>query len=209
MQNLFSGTLTGSATLCTTNRNCAVVAPIPSNLPEIEIVGVAAGQFFQSVTAATGSLSSPDVTLPGASAPVSVRVDVFTKGVPNGDAGAFGTTVPATLRFRAVGTDGGVVEADGVVGTCDCSLGEGVATATLPGLKPGVTYQIVVVPRDGAYPLAALRGGGLLAAWKSRQETEESVAAKWERIFGVESPTAKRVARITVLATEAQRHGEE
>jgi len=43
VQNLFSGTLQGSATACTTNKDCAVVTPVPSNLPVIEIVGVEVG----------------------------------------------------------------------------------------------------------------------------------------------------------------------
>ena len=97
-----------------------------------------------------------------------------------------------------------MVEADGVVSQCDCSLGDprGQATATLVGLRPGVTYQVAVGPRDGAYPLVPVRASGLLAGMGSREESGEAVAAKWGRMLGVELKEKAKLARVTAVTSD-------
>jgi len=166
---------------------------------------------------------------PGVTAPVDVIVHVLTRRVPNGNSQVFGTTVPATLRFRAVGTDGAVVEADGVVGLCECPAAEeGVATATLVGLNPGATYQVVVTPQGGAFQLALAEPGSaplraiphvasvpgtptatpstgfLQSVGERSSEPPESdqLAQQWARAFGVELKAPVKLAQITVMTSD-------
>ena len=209
LQDLFTG-----STTATPSRSNAVVAPIPDNLPVIEIssVGAVALEFSDSGFPNSGSLSEPDVTLPTPGSPVDVNVGVFTVGIPLG----------TSLRYRAVGTDGSVVTTLGSVVSCDCLPGEGIASGDLT-LNPGVTYQIVVYPET---PFALARGGiapqplgepVLYATSREDRETEgkqsemipeqeiSSPLEKWARAFGAEPQAHKKLAQLHLSKQETQR----
>jgi hypothetical protein len=215
VQDAFTGTAPGAV------RGNPVAAPLPTNLPTIRVTGVQVSslQFFGGVPNPTGSLVAPDVVVdPPVATPLDLIVNVFTNGVPNGDSLAFGSALQETLRFRAVGTDGSVVETDALVVECDCTTGEGEATGTLAGLNPGATYQIVVTPRDGPFALArgpeAAPLGGVLpirAATHSAgsgqavseqplgSEDSAELAARWARALGADPRALEaQVARVTV-----------
>ncbi|MBI3894603.1 MAG: hypothetical protein HY313_01595, partial [Acidobacteria bacterium] len=134
LQDLFTGTAS-----TTPIRDNPVAAPMPENLPEIQVVSVIVGQqdFCSFECSNTGSLADPDVTLDPASSAGNVTVEARTQGVPEG----------ALLIFRAVGTDGSV-------STANDTVVEGTAFADLT-LNPGATYQIVVYS-DTAFALANL-----------------------------------------------------
>jgi hypothetical protein len=202
VQDAFAGTAAGAV------RGNPVAAALPSNLPTIRIVQVITGisDFCGFECSNTGSLVTPDVNLAESDTPVDLLVSVNTDGVPNGDSTAYGTATPATLRFRAVGSNGSVVEADALVFQCDCSTGDprGEASATLVGLNPGATYQIVVTPRDGAYPLARapqaapMRGTVPVTGLRDASADAE-LAARWARALGADPRTLEaQVARMTV-----------
>ena len=219
LQDLFNGT-----TSTTPTRGNPVAAPVPDNLPTIQVVGVnvATSDFCGFECSNTGSLSAPDVILPEASSPVAVTVEVFTQDVPLG----------TSLTFRAVGTDGSAVTAVASVQACDCLEGEGFATESWT-LNPGATYQIVVYPST-AFALANLDTHPVLMRAKpvyaglqigpNKQESEvrnqklevrsqtkvaEKPAAekpagtrdlspleKWARAFGVDPEAHKKMAQL-------------
>lgn len=132
VQDLFAGTTT-----TTPIRGNPVATPLPSNLPEIDVVEVSVGGqpfcFFECSN--TGSLETPDVELPPASTVQTVEVEAETTRVPLG----------TNLVFRAVGMDGSVSEATAsVVASTPCSGIEGACVNL--NLNPGTAYQIVVTP---------------------------------------------------------------
>jgi hypothetical protein len=141
VKDLFTGT--GSTAII---RDKPVAAPVPSNLPALDIVGVvvSAADFCGLNCANTGSLTAPDVTLPPAASPASVTINVDTQDVPVG----------TILDYRAVGADGSVSTASASVQACDCSVGKAFSSAALT-LNPGVNYQIVVAP-SSSFLLAAV-----------------------------------------------------
>ena len=231
VQNLFSGTLQGSATACTTNKDCAVVTPVPSNLPVIEIVGVEVGtnDFCSSECSNTGSLGTPDVTLNAAATVQSVTVTARLN---------FRTCLAAapalTLAFRAVGTDGSAQDTSAnVVAGTGCTRApqtpgvQDVTASAVVDLTPGVSYQIVVTPAQ-VFALPQREAGvGLQVAGVGSQpglaqETAREVRAatvreraaempnsnalleQWSRLFGVEAPAGKRVARLSVAVGKSE-----
>jgi hypothetical protein len=190
VQDVFTGTATGSV------RGNPVAAPLPSNLPSIQIVEVSVsgvGDFCGFECSNTGSLLAPDVTLPDASSPVLVTVRATTGGAPEG----------SSLVFRAVGTDGSVAEATAVV-----PAGCGIDCFPPPPavdllLNPGATYQIVVTP-SAAFPLARepqavpMRGPVQLTGLREGSEGAD-LAARWARALGADPRTLEaQVARMTV-----------
>ncbi|MBI1955915.1 MAG: hypothetical protein HYS38_05930 [Acidobacteria bacterium] len=211
LQDLFTGTAS-----TTPIRSNPVVAPIPDNLPTIDITGVgvsdAAGsiEYCNSACPNTGSLSTPDVSLPPASTPVTVTVKASTAGVPNG----------TSLTFRAVGTNGTASTATVAVGGPECPVpGPTIACATLT-LNPGATYQIVVYPST-AFALANLNSRPVPMSTEEfyaglRQDVadETKVAAanpvaekpsetrvlspleKWARVFGVDPEAHQKMAQL-------------
>jgi len=202
LQDLFTGTAS-----TTPSRGNPVVAPLPDNLPTIQVTGVsvATSDFCGFECSNTGSLETPDMTLPPSASPVDVTVEVFTRGVPLG----------TSLTFRAVGTDGSVATAVGSVQACDCLEGEGFAADGLT-LNPGTTYQIVVYPGT-AFTLANLNTSpvpmsiklvyaGLQhdvadetkVAEKPSGTRELSPLEKWARAFGVDPEAHQKMAQLYV-----------
>jgi hypothetical protein len=190
VQDLFAGTAAGAV------RGNPVAAPLPSNLPTIQIVEVSivgAGDFCGFDCSNTGSLVSPDVTLPESSAPVLVAVRATTGGAPVG----------AILNFRAVGTDGSVSEASAVVPA-------GCGTDCFPPppavdllLNAGATYQIVVTPSAPfglqRAPQAAPMRGTVPVTGLREGSADAELAARWARALGADPRTLEpQVARMTV-----------
>ena len=189
VQDLFTGTAPGAV------RGNPVAAPLPSNLPQIQIVEVStagAGDFCGFDCSNTGSLVSPDITLPEASSPVLVTVRA-TADAPVG----------TILVFRAVGTDGSVAEATAPVpagcGT-DCFPPPPAVDLTL---NPGATYQIVVTP-SAAFalargPQAAPMRGTVPVTGLREGSGEAELAARWARALGADPRRMEaQAARVTV-----------
>ena len=172
---------------------------MPDNLPEISIDQI--GFVFDRPN--TGSLTTPDFTLPAAASAVTVPVMSFTEGVlPLGTA----------LTFRAVGTNGSVASATQFVGTCPSAPGQGLTCADLT-LNPGVIYQIVVYPEtpfamaridSGPMPLAeqvlyASSGKDRVESEVKQTVPEEEISSpleKWARAFGAEPQAHKKLAQL-------------
>ncbi len=126
LQDLFTGT-----TSTVPVRGNAPVAPVPANLPKINIdqVSLAAPVFHRTGFPNTGSLTQPDVVLPAPSTlQVPADVNISTQQVPDG----------TFLKVEAVGTDGSLVSTKAAV-----SQAAAVAHLTL---NAGATYQIVATP---------------------------------------------------------------
>ena len=206
VQNLFSGTLTGSATACTTNKDCAVVAPLPSNLPEIEIVGVEVGQsdFCGFECSNTGSLLTPDVTLDAAATVESVTVTARVEF-----RSCLAAAPALTLAFRAVGTDGSAQDksASAVAGT-SCTTAaqtpgvQDVRASAVVDLVPGVSYQIVVTPAQAfALPQREARVGLPVAGVGSQpglaQEAARAVRAATVRERSAEGTARERAIEVS------------
>jgi len=188
-------------------RGRPVVAPLPDNLPTIEVSGIEilSSEFFDSGFTNTGSLTEPDVELPAVLSPVLATVEAFTTGVPLG----------TLLTFRAVGDDGSVATNSSSVDACDCLEGEGFAFADLL-FKPGVTYQVVVTPStaapDNSFPLARLGGNSFPAGMETVIYARDvpTVLRKTQNIFVPPSeeqatPSAEQWAR--AFGSRPEAHG--
>lgn len=207
LQDLFTGTAT-----TTPIRGNPVAAPLPDNLPTIDITGVSISviEYCNSACPNTGSLSTPDVSFPPASSPVIVTVKASTTGVPNG----------TSLTFRAVGTNGAASTATVAVGGPECPVPGPTIACTNLTLNPGATYQIVVYPST-AFTLANLNIRPVPMSTKEfyaglRQDVadETKVAAanpvaekpsetrvlspleKWARVFGVDPEAHQKMAQL-------------
>ncbi|MBI2815669.1 MAG: hypothetical protein HYX72_01895 [Acidobacteria bacterium] len=168
VQDFFSGT-----TVITPIRGNAPVQPIPANLPVISIdqVNTESPIFEEFGFANTGSLTTPDVTLPvPPTAQLDVEVGLSTELVPNG----------TVLDVRAVGADGSSFSTIAIVS-------DAFAYAFLT-LNAGTTYQITAVPST-AFPSQRDPGGTATArgdqAEKMALPHAPVAARQWMKAFGL------------------------